>query len=125
MLLKNCKILKNSKFEKVDILIKDDKIEKISENINVTDENTIDVKNRFVTAGFIDAHVHWREPGFSKKETIYTASRAAARGGFTTVVCMANTKPVVDNVQTLNYIKDEIQYICISSFRFYFNNSLS
>ena len=44
MLLKNCKILKNTKFEKVDILIKDDKIEKISENINVTDENTIDVR---------------------------------------------------------------------------------
>ena len=45
MLLKNCKILKNGKFEKVDILIKDNIIEKISENINVTDENTIDIKN--------------------------------------------------------------------------------
>jgi len=80
MLLKNCKILKNSKFEKVDILIKDDKIEKISENINVTDENTIDVKNRFVTAGFIDAHVHWREPGFSKKETVYTELQEQQQG---------------------------------------------
>ena len=67
MLLKNCKILKNGKFEKVDILIKDDRIEKISENIDIADENTIDVKNKFVTAGFIDAHVHWREPRFSKK----------------------------------------------------------
>ena len=45
MLLKNCKILKNGKFEKVDILIKDDKIEKISENIDIVDENTIDIKN--------------------------------------------------------------------------------
>ena len=102
MLLKNCKILKNGKFKKVDILIKDDKIEKISENIDVTDENTIDVKDRFVTAGFIDAHVHWREPGFSKKETVYTASRAAARGGFTTVMTMPNLNPVPDSMETLN-----------------------
>ena len=102
MLLKNCKILKNGKFEKVDILIKDDKIEKISENIDIVDENTIDVKNRFVTAGFIDAHVHWREPGFSKKETVYTASRAAARGGFTTVMTMPNLNPVPDSLETLN-----------------------
>ena len=102
MLLKNCKILKNGKFEKVDILIKDNKIEKISENIDIADENTIDVKNRFVTAGFIDAHVHWREPGFSKKETVYTASRAAARGGFTTVMTMPNLNPVPDSVETLN-----------------------
>ena len=101
MLLKNCKILKNGKFKKVDILIKDDKIEKISENIDIVDENTIDVKNRFVTAGFIDAHVHWREPGFSKKETVYTASRAAARGGFTTVMTM-NLNPVPDSLETLN-----------------------
>ena len=102
MLLKNCKILKNGKFEKVDILIKDDRIEKISENIDIVDENTIDVKNRFVTAGFIDAHVHWREPGFSKKETVYTASRAAARGGFTTVMTMPNLNPVPDSLETLN-----------------------
>ena len=102
MLLKNCKILKNGKFEKVDILIKDDKIKKISENIDIVDENTIDVKNRFVTAGFIDAHVHWREPGFSKKETVYTASRAAARGGFTTVMTMPNLNPVPDSLETLN-----------------------
>ena len=102
MLLKNCKILKNTKFEKVDILIRDNKIEKISENIDITDENIIDIKNRFVTAGFIDVHVHWREPGFSKKETVYTASRAAARGGFTTVMTMPNLNPVPDSVETLN-----------------------
>jgi|GEM_PF-458388 len=102
MLLKNCKILKNTKFEKVDILIRDNKIEKISENIDITDENIIDIKNRFVTAGFIDVHVHWREPGFSKKETVYTASRAAARGGFTTVMTMPNLNPVPDSLETLN-----------------------
>lgn len=109
MLLKNCKILKNGKFEKVDILIKDNKIEKISKNIDIKDENTIDVKNRFVTAGFIDVHVHWREPGFSQKETVYTASRAAARGGFTTVMTMPNLNPVPDSVETLNKQLEIIQ----------------
>ena len=101
MLLKNCKILKNGKFEKVDILIKGDRIKKIEKNIDITDENTIDVKDKFVTAGFIDAHVHWREPGFPQKETVYTASRAAARGGFTTVMTMPNLNPVPDSVETL------------------------
>ena len=109
MLLKNCKILKNGKFEKVDILIKGEKIEKISKNIDITDENTIDVKDKFVTAGFIDAHVHWREPGFPQKETIYTASRAAARGGFTTVMTMPNLNPVPDSVETLNRQLDIIK----------------
>lgn len=105
MLLKNCKILKNGELEKVDILIKENKIEKIAENIvleNMDKEKVIDVKERFVSAGFIDVHVHWREPGFSKKETIYTASRAAARGGFTTVMPMPNLNPVPDDVETLN-----------------------
>ena len=109
MLLKNCKILKNGKFERVDILIKDDKIEKISKNIDITDENTIDVKDKFVTAGFIDAHVHWREPGFPQKETVYTASRAAARGGFTTVMTMPNLNPVPDSVETLKKQLDIIK----------------
>ena len=62
-------------------MIKDDRIEKISENIDIVDENTIDVKNRFVTAGFIDAHVHWREPGFSKKENcLYSLKSSSKRG---------------------------------------------
>lgn len=106
MLLKNCKILKNGKLEKVDILLEKNKIKKISKKIFEKDlENKkikiIDVKERFVSAGFIDVHVHWREPGFSQKETIYTASRAAARGGFTTVMTMPNLKPVPDNIENL------------------------
>lgn len=109
MLLKNCKILKNGKFEKVDILIKKDRIKKIEKNIDITDENTIDVKDKFVTAGFIDAHVHWREPGFPQKETVYTASRAAARGGFTTVMTMPNLNPVPDSVETLKKQLDIIK----------------
>ena len=62
MLLKNCKILKDEKLTKVDILIKNNKIEKIAENIEDRSVKNIDLKERFVTAGFIDVHVHWREP---------------------------------------------------------------
>lgn len=105
MILKNCKILKNGEFIKKDILIKEKKIEKISDNINVEDyfsEKVIDVNGKFVNAGFIDAHVHWREPGYNKKETIFTASRAAAKGGFTTVMTMPNLNPVPDNLENLN-----------------------
>lgn len=100
MLLKNCKILKNGRLVKADILIKNNKIEKIDEII-ISNEKSIDIKGRFVSAGFIDVHVHWREPGFSQKETVYTASRAAARGGFTTVMTMPNLNPVPDSVETL------------------------
>ncbi|MBS9776217.1 MAG: dihydroorotase [Fusobacterium sp.] len=107
MLLKNCKILKNGELEKVDILLEKNKIKKISEKIEEKElENKkikiIDVEEKFVSAGFIDVHVHWREPGFSHKETIYSASRAAARGGFTTVMTMPNLKPVPDSKENLN-----------------------
>lgn len=71
MLLKNCKILENGKLEERDILIKDNKIEKIQKNLDKQDEKIVDIKGRFVTSGFIDVHVHWREPGLVKKK-LYT-----------------------------------------------------
>lgn len=101
MLLKNARILQDGELVKADILIKDKRIEKISENIVDETSKFIDLKGKFVTAGFIDVHVHWREPGFSQKETILTASKAAARGGFTTVMTMPNLNPVPDSKETL------------------------
>jgi dihydroorotase len=59
--------------------------------------------------GLVDIHVHFREPGQTHKETIATGSRAAAAGGFTTVVCMPNTSPVADNAGTIQYINDAIR----------------
>ena len=60
-------------------------------------DNIIDANNLWVTPGFIDLHVHFREPGFEYKETIETGSKSAAKGGFTTVCCMPNTNPTIDS----------------------------
>lgn len=65
----------------------------------------IDAKGHLVSAGFIDMHVHLREPGFEHKETIATGTRSAARGGFTTIACMPNTRPVIDTPETVRYIR--------------------
>lgn len=65
---------------------------------------TIDAKGLTIAPGLVDVHVHFRDPGFTYKEDIYTGAKAAARGGFTTVVLMANTKPAVDNEETLHYV---------------------
>lgn len=112
MLIKNGRIIDpaSKRDEIADILIKDGLIKIIDKNINVHDEIIIDAKNKIIAPGLIDVHVHFREPGFTYKEDILSGSKAAARGGFTTVVCMANTNPIVDNVETLNYINDLIKY---------------
>lgn len=67
-------------------------------------ERVIDATGLTVAPGLIDVHVHFRDPGLTYKEDIHTGAKAAAKGGFTTVVCMANTKPVVDNPETLEYV---------------------
>lgn len=67
----------------------------------------IDAKGMVVAPGLVDVHVHFRDPGLTYKEDIQTGAAAAAQGGYTTVVCMANTKPPVDNVETLKYVIEE------------------
>lgn len=67
----------------------------------------LDLQGQYVAPGLVDVHVHFRDPGFTHKEDIHTGAAAAARGGFTTVVLMANTKPAVDNAQTLSYVLEK------------------
>ena len=64
----------------------------------------IDAAGKLVSAGLIDMHVHLREPGFEHKETIATGTASAARGGFTAVACMPNTRPTIDTPETVQYI---------------------
>lgn len=67
----------------------------------------IDAKGLLVAPGLVDVHVHFRDPGFPEKEDILTGARAAAKGGYTTVVMMANTKPPIDNAKTLGYVLEK------------------
>ena len=88
-----------------DIRIIDGKIAEISENLEPLDgEEVVDATHLLVAPGLIDGHVHFRDPGLTYKEDIHTGALSAAAGGFTSVICMANTKPVVDNVETLKYV---------------------
>lgn len=109
ILLKNGKILENSKLIKKDILIADGKIKKISDNIEEKCSETYDLKGKFVTEGLIDIHVHFREPGYNYKETIKSGSRSAAKGGFTTVMTMPNLSPIPDTYENLKKQLDIIK----------------
>lgn len=95
---------------RLDVLIEDGKISRISAHINaegLKQGETLDASGKAVLPGFVDMHCHLREPGQEHKETIYTGTRAAAAGGFTTVACMPNTKPVCDNEAVVKYLLDK------------------
>ena len=104
MLIKNGFIIDpaSGKSYTADIRIKDSLIEDIAENISAENgEETLDAGGLTIAPGLIDTHVHFRDPGFTYKETLHTGALAAAKGGFTSVICMANTSPVVDNTEVL------------------------
>jgi dihydroorotase len=109
ILIKNAQIVNSiyDKNEKADILIVDDKIEKIGKNIEENPDKMIitDASGKYVMPSFTDIHCHLREPGFEYKEDIKSGSRAALAGGFTTICCMPNTNPPVDNRAMIAYIK--------------------
>ncbi|WP_257607325.1 dihydroorotase [Weissella sagaensis] len=88
-----------------DILVIDDIITKVATNIKETTDRVIDANGALVTPGLVDVHVHFREPGFGYKETVTTGSKAAARGGFTTVLAMPNLDPVPDNLENFQMIQ--------------------
>lgn len=93
-----------------DILTEDDKIIKVEEKIDAEEAGAgkvIDAGGCFVTPGLIDLHVHLRDPGLTHKETVETGAMAAARGGFTTIVAMPNTKPVTDDKQKVSYVHNK------------------
>ncbi|MDY5640358.1 MAG: dihydroorotase [Lachnospiraceae bacterium] len=108
MIIKNVRLINpRTGFDDItDIYIKENVIESIEKDIDAEDptDTVIDGTNLYCAPGLVDVHVHFRDPGFTYKEDIYTGAKAAAAGGFTTVVLMANTKPCVDNIETLKYV---------------------
>jgi dihydroorotase len=87
-----------------DVAIEDGKFAAVGENLDAAGAQIFDASGLIVAPGFIDMHVHLREPGFEYAETIESGSRAAAAGGFTTICCMPNTLPVNDNPTVTSYI---------------------
>lgn len=95
-----------------DLLVEGNQVTKIEENIaEEAAEQVLDASGCFVFPGFIDLHVHFRDPGLTHKEDIETGSKAAARGGVTTVVTMPNTKPVADNAEVIRYVHDKAKEV--------------
>ncbi len=107
---------KNDIDETLDIYINGNMIERIDRNIREkgSDIQVIDVSHHIIAPGLIDVHAHLREPGYEYKETIKTGTMAAVKGGFTTVVCMANTHPINDNKSVTEYIieKSKSEGLC-------------
>ncbi|MEI3606703.1 dihydroorotase [Pseudogracilibacillus sp. SE30717A] len=99
----------NNQLEQCEILIEGELIKKIAPQINETTDKEIDCNGKLILPGFIDVHVHLREPGGEHKETISTGTKAAARGGFTTICTMPNTNPVPDSVDELNKLQNRIK----------------
>ncbi len=101
--------------EVADVYVEDGKVSQIGKGLKVKADQKIDAKGCYVMPGFIDMHVHLRDPGFEQKETIETGCQAAAHGGFTTILAMPNTKPVVDNPDVVEYVHNKAKSVgCVN-----------
>ena len=92
----------------LDIFVSGGKIEKIGKGLNVKSDEIIDAEGKIVAPGLVDMHVHLREPGREDEETVKTGSRAAIRGGFTSILCMPNTDPAIDDPSIVKALKEII-----------------
>ncbi|QQZ08008.1 dihydroorotase [Heyndrickxia vini] len=109
-IIKNGKTLEgNGKETQADIRIHNGVIKEIGKNLEIYDEAVFEANGSLLTPGFIDLHIHLREPGGEHKETIETGTLAAAKGGFTTVACMPNTKPVPDTPEQMEWLMNRIE----------------
>lgn len=112
--IKNVKIINADGItDAKDVLVEGGKISKISHDLKSSAKQTIDAKGRILVPGLIDIHVHLRVPGQEYKETIETGSAAAVKGGFTTVMCMPNTIPAIDNKAIVESIINESKRVGI------------
>lgn len=108
--MKNAQLLvENNQLETYDLQIEGERITRIEKEINEAADKIIDCQGKLLTPGFIDVHIHLREPGGEHKETIKTGTMAAARGGYTTVCSMPNTNPVPDSVEEVEKLFERIE----------------
>src|SRR5450432_1266937 len=96
-----------------DVLIADGRVVGVGPNLPSSKAEVFDATGMIVAPGFIDMHVHLREPGFEHAESIESGSRAAAAGGFTSICCMPNTKPVNDSVTVTSYIVERARRFAV------------
>jgi len=101
--------------EVLDILVEDKLVVKMESGITEETDRVVDATGCFVMPGFVDLHVHFRDPGLEHKETIETGSKAAAAGGYTTVFAMPNTKPVADNADVVNYVHNKAKTVGLTN----------
>ena len=96
----------------MDLLIEDGRLAVIGSDLRAPDAQVLDARGLTVCAGLVDMHVHLREPGFEYKEDIASGTAAAARGGFTSVACMPNTRPVIDTPEQVRWVLDRAGECC-------------
>ena len=115
LLLRNGRVIDpaSNRDEVADVLLSDGVIAEVGRDLDRTGAEVFDATDMVVAPGFIDMHVHLREPGFEHAETIETGARAAAAGGFTSVACMPNTKPVNDSATVTKYILDRARHVAV------------
>jgi dihydroorotase len=107
LLIKNGRVIDpaNNLDDISDVFVSNGVIETVRRDVSKIAETVVDAAGCWVVPGFIDLHVHLREPGYEYKETIAAGSRAAVAGGFTTICCMPNTSPVIDSPEILAYVR--------------------
>lgn len=107
-IIKNGTVFYQGNLQQLDLLIEEGKIIEIDENLSSEQDEMLDMEGKIISPGFVDLHVHLREPGGEHKETIETGTKAAAKGGFTTIAPMPNTNPVPDTLEHLNKLQEKI-----------------
>ncbi|MCP2033153.1 dihydroorotase [Planomicrobium sp. HSC-17F08] len=109
LLIKNVKVLENGELNEKDVRVAQGKIEEIGTELSSKGETQLDGKGRMIAPGFVDVHVHLREPGGEQKETIESGTKSAAKGGYTTICAMPNTRPVPDTKENLQHVNALIE----------------
>ncbi len=108
-LFKNGLVFYQNELSYLDILVEDQYIVQIAPHIDHEDVLEIDLKGKLLTHGFVDIHVHLREPGFEYKETIQSGTLSGLYGGYSHIIAMANTKPCMDNIDTIKYFNHKVE----------------